>query len=64
MTLRFGLCVCALAAWTLVSGAAMAQTSVNYGKITAVKPVTVENPGAQGAGADVSGVCGGADRGW
>jgi outer membrane lipoprotein SlyB len=58
MTLRFGTYGCALAAWTLVSGAAMAQTSVNYGKITAVKPVTVENPGAQGAGALIGGTIG------
>ena len=34
------------------------ETSVNYGKITAVKPVTVENPQAQGAGALVGGTIG------
>ena len=36
----------------------MAQTSVNYGKITAVKPVTVDNPRAQVAGALVGGTIG------
>ena len=58
MTIRFGLCVYALIGWTLTTGAAVAQTSVNYGKITAVKPVTVENPQAQGAGALVGGSIG------
>jgi outer membrane lipoprotein SlyB len=42
----------------LATSAAVAQTGVNYGKITAVKPVTVENPGAQGAGALIGGTIG------
>ena len=47
---RSCLCVYALVGSMLATSAAVAQTSVNYGKITAVKPVTVENPGAQEAG--------------
>jgi outer membrane lipoprotein SlyB len=35
-----------------------AQTNVRYGKITAVKPVSVENAQAQGAGALVGGTVG------
>ena len=58
MTIRFGLCVYALIGWTLTTGVAVAQTSVNYGKITAVKPVSVENKQAQGAGALVGGSIG------
>ncbi len=58
MTLRLGLCVYALVGGTLATSAAVAQTSVNYGKITAVKPVTVENRQAQGAGALVGGSIG------
>ena len=42
----------------LATGAATAQTNVSYGKITAVKPVTVENAQAQGAGALVGGTIG------
>ena len=58
MTIRFCLCVYALVGSMLATSAAVAQTSVNYGKITAVKPVTVENRQAQGAGALVGGSIG------
>ena len=47
-----------LAGWMLATSAAAAQTSVSYGKITAVKPVAVENAKAQGAGALVGGTLG------
>ena len=59
MTLRFGLYACALVALRrLRAGVAMAQASINYGKITAVKPVTVDNKQAQVAGALVGGTIG------
>jgi outer membrane lipoprotein SlyB len=37
---------------------ACAQTNVTYGKVTAVKPVSVENAQAQAAGAVVGGTLG------
>lgn len=40
------------------SASIWAQTSVNYGKITSVKPVTVENTQAQTAGALIGGALG------
>lgn len=58
MTPLLCLCVYALVGSMLATSAAVAQTGVNYGKITAVKPVTVENPGAQGAGALIGGTIG------
>ena len=58
MTLRFGLYTCALVGCTLAAGVAMAQASISYGKITAVKPVTVDNKQAQVAGALVGGTIG------
>lgn len=58
MTLRVGLYACAIIGWTLATNAATAQTSITYGKITAVKPVAVENAQAQGAGALVGGTIG------
>ncbi len=56
MTRRFGSYT--LIPWTFAISAAMAQTSVDYGKITAVKPVAVESAQAQGAGALVGGTLG------
>lgn len=50
--------VFALAAGLIACSAVGAQTSVSYGKITAVKPVTVENTKAQIGGALVGGVIG------
>ena len=58
MTMRFGLYGCALVGCTLAAGVAMAQASIIYGKITAVKPVTVDNKQAQVAGALVGGTIG------
>jgi outer membrane lipoprotein SlyB len=58
MTLRFSLWICALVGSTLATDVAIAQTGVSYGKITAVKPVSVENAQAQGAGALVGGTLG------
>src|SRR5262245_1071116 len=58
MTLRFGLYGYAVLASMLAANVAMAQANVTYGKITSVKPVTVDNPGAQGAGALVGGTIG------
>jgi len=58
MTVRFGLYVHALLGCALATNAAIAQTSVNYGKVTAVKPVAVENAQAQGVGALVGGTIG------
>lgn len=48
----------ALAALFSLSAPAFAATSVSYGKITAVKPVSVENTGAQTGGALVGGMIG------
>ncbi len=50
--------VFALVAGLIACSAGWAQTSVSYGKITAVKPVTVENTQAQTGGALVGGVIG------
>ncbi len=58
MTNRLQWCTLGLAGWMLATSAATAQTSVSYGKITAVKPVAVENAKAQGAGALVGGTIG------
>ena len=53
-----GLGVFALAAGMIACSAVWAQTSVSYGKVTAVKPVTVENTQAQAGGALVGGMIG------
>ena len=58
MTNRLQWCTLGLAGWMLATSAATAQTSVSYGKITAVKPVAVENAKAQGAGALAGGTIG------
>ena len=58
MTNRLQWFTLGLAGWMLATSAAAAQTSVSYGKITAVKPVAVENAQAQGAGALVGGTLG------
>ena len=50
--------VLALVAGLLACSTGGAQTSVSYGKITAVKPVTVESTQSQAAGALVGGVLG------
>jgi outer membrane lipoprotein SlyB len=41
-----------------VAGEATAQTTVNYGRITAVRQVDIQNPGAQSAGTIVGGALG------
>ena len=58
MTVRSGLYACALVGCTLAADVAMAQGSISYGKITAVKPVAVDNQQAQVAGALVGGTIG------
>ncbi len=57
MTVRSKTYACA-AAVCLAGGVALAQTSISYGKITAVKPVATESAAAQGAGALVGGTIG------
>lgn len=52
---KAGACACAALAAAVVCGAASAQTSVTYGRITAVQLVTQENAKAQTAGAVVGG---------
>ncbi|NHA15068.1 hypothetical protein [Thioalkalivibrio sp. XN279] len=44
---------------TLIAGEALAQaTSINYGRITAVRQVELQNPDAQAAGALLGGIAG------
>ena len=50
--------VVVFAAALCASSSIWAQTSISYGKITSVKPVTVDNAQAQTAGALVGGVLG------
>jgi outer membrane lipoprotein SlyB len=46
---------------TLIAGEALAQaTSINYGRITAVRQVQLQNPDAQAAGALLGGIAGAA----
>jgi outer membrane lipoprotein SlyB len=42
----------------VVAGEAAAQTTVSYGRITAVRQVDIQNPGAQSAGTIVGGALG------
>jgi outer membrane lipoprotein SlyB len=48
----------ALLATVFVAGEATAQTTVTYGRITAVRQVNIENQGAQAAGTIVGGALG------
>jgi outer membrane lipoprotein SlyB len=58
MTFNKSSSVLVFAAALCASSSMWAQTNVSYGKITAVKPVTVENTQAQTAGALIGGVLG------
>ncbi len=53
--MRHGLKVTVAAALLAAAGAASAQTSVSYGRVTAVRPVTVDNARAQTTGAIIGG---------
>jgi outer membrane lipoprotein SlyB len=48
----------ALLGAVLVAGEAVAQTTVTYGRITAVRQVDIQNQGAQAAGTIVGGALG------
>jgi len=59
MTMRWSVfCSIALLGTALVAGEATAQTTVSYGRITAVRQVNIQNEGAQAAGTLVGGALG------